>query len=320
MPSKSKKQLNFFKLVKAYVDNGSTGVVDMWKKLFPKKAMPNAIQLEKIIDVSKKINYSDLEDMVSGINGVDNDFGNKQDFKVGYWIKFDAFYSDYQGNKNKNTFIAKITRVRPDIKLVNFNSEDIYNKNGFKIAPVRRPNITSTDFMWLDFAYFDQIKEVSKDKKELIMKSEIRNIVRKTINEVSEDSNFATSQENKMLMRSLSQIIKQIKIRTHFTNEELMSEISKMLNQYDNENDINESDATKTNGLTIKHRDTGEDVSVKTGMLIQSATDETSKGKVKNVGINFETIPNRNNLNIYWYHGDKAGTTQKVDLNDVVAI
>jgi hypothetical protein len=262
MPAKSKKQLNFFKLVKAYVDSGPEGVMNMWGKLFPKRKPPTAEQLEKIVNTSKSIKPADLEDMVSGVDG-DEVFGNNKDFKVGYWMKFDSWYSTYQGQKKRGTFIAKIKRVRPDINLLNFNSEDIYSESGAKIAPVRRPRISSPDFIWLDFAYFDQIKETAKEKKDLTMKNEIRKLVREV---------------------------------------------------------LSEAEMQDTGGIKIKKINSDEEVTVKTGMLVQSSTDETSKGKVKNVGVNFDVIPHTNNLNIYWYHGDKAGTTQKVDLDDVVAM
>jgi len=182
MPSKTKKQLNFFKLVKAYKDNGPEGVMSMWGKLFPGRKMPTADNLEKITNVSDKIDYADLEDLASGVDG-DEVLGDSKEIKVGYWMKFDSWFSNHKGEKGKATFIAKIKSVRPDIKLVNFNSEDIYNKNGTKIAPVRRSKISSTERMWLDYAYFDQIKETAKDKKDLTMKNEIRKIVREVLSE-----------------------------------------------------------------------------------------------------------------------------------------
>lgn len=268
MPAKSKKQLNFFKLVKAYVDGGPEGVMGMWGNIFPNRKPPTAENLDKIIKVADKINYADLEDLISGVEGKDTDFGNKRDFKVGHWMKFESWFSTHQGQKRKKTFIAKITRVRPDINLVNFNHQDIYSENGNKMTPVKRPRFTNTDYQWLDFAYFDQIKETAKNKEELVMKNEIRKIVRESLTE-----SF-----------------------------------------------FNEAEKKDTGGVKIKKRNSDEEVSVKTNMHVQSAYDETSKGKIKNVGVNFDVIPHENNLIIQWYHGDKSGTEQTVDLEDVVAI
>ena len=188
--------------------------------------------------------------MASGLEGVD--------IKVGNWMLFDAYYRKTSGDVGKGTFIAKINKVVPNIKLVNFNSEDIYSKNGGKIAPLKRTKITSTNNMWLNFAYFDQIKETAKNKNDLIMLKEIRNIVRNCINEV-----------------------------------------------------MNES-------LEIQKRGSDEMVSVSTGMLVQKKSDE-SKGKIMNVGID-DSIPAKNNINIYWYHGDLSGTEQTVYPEDILAM
>ncbi len=258
MPSKSKKQLNLFKLVKAYTDNGFLGLNNLWGKLYPNRKLSD-YEIEKIENISKTINYSDLEDMASGIVG-DESFGDSREFKVGYWMKFEAWYLNYKGEKNKNTFITKISRVRPDIKLVNFNSDELYNKNGIRISPVKRSRITDLDNVWLDFAYFDQIKETAKTKDELVMKNEIRKMVRNLLSETFESE-----------------------------------------------------------GLKIKKRNSNEEVNVKTGMLVQKKSDE-SKGKIKNVGINHDTIPAKNNINIEWYHGDLAGTSQTINPEDIEAI
>jgi hypothetical protein len=176
MPSKTEKQLNLFKIVKAYVDGGRTGLMGMWKDLYPNRDFSDD-EFEKIIRISKGIDYADLEDMASGIEG-DEVLGDKKDIKVGYWMKFEAWFSNYKGEKRKGTFIAKITKVSPSIEIANFNSEDIYNKNGSKIAPLKRTRILDADRMWLDFAFFNQILETAKNKEELVMKNEIRKIVR----------------------------------------------------------------------------------------------------------------------------------------------
>jgi hypothetical protein len=250
MPSKSKKQLELFRLVKAYVDDGPDGFVIAWKNTYPTRDYPDTDTIEKVVKISETIKYSDLEDMASGLEGVD--------IKVGNWMLFDAYYRKTSGDVGKGTFIAKINKVVPNIKLVNFNSEDIYSKNGGKIAPLKRTKITSTNNMWLNFAYFDQIKETAKNKNDLIMLKEIRNIVRNCINEV-----------------------------------------------------MNES-------LEIQKRGSDEMVSVSTGMLVQKKSDE-SKGKIMNVGID-DSIPAKNNINIYWYHGDLSGTEQTVYPEDILAM
>jgi hypothetical protein len=144
MPSKTEKQLNLFKIVKAYVDGGRTGLIGMWKDLYPNRDFSDD-EFEKIIRISKGIDYAYLEDMASGIEG-DEVLGDKKDIKVGYWMKFEAWFSNYKGEK--------------------------------KIAPLKRTRISDADRMWLDFAFFNQVLETAKNKEELIMKNEIRKIVR----------------------------------------------------------------------------------------------------------------------------------------------
>ena len=175
MPSKSKKQLELFRLVKAYMDDGPDGFVIAWRNTYPTRGYPDTDTIEKVVKISETIKYSDLEDMASGLEGVD--------IKVGNWMLFDAYYRKASGDKGKGTFIAKIKKVVPNIKLVQFNSEDIYSKNGGKIIPLKRTKITSTNRMWLDFAYFDQIKKTAKNKNDLTMLNEVRKIIRETIEE-----------------------------------------------------------------------------------------------------------------------------------------
>lgn len=175
MPSKSKKQLELFRLVKAYVDGGPDGFVIAWRNMYPTREFPDVNTIEKVVKISETINYSDLEDMASGLEGVD--------IKIGNWMLFDAYYRKQSGDVGKGTFIAKIKKVVPNIKLVQFNSEDIYSKNGGKITPLKRTKITSTNRMWLDFAYFDQIKKTAKNKNDLAMLNEIRKIIRETLEE-----------------------------------------------------------------------------------------------------------------------------------------
>lgn len=259
MPSKTKKQLNFFKLVKAYVDGGAKELMITWKNMYPSK-YPSVKLTEKIKNVAKKINYSDLEDMASGIVG-DEVLGDERDIKVGRWMKFETSYSDYHNRIFKGIFIAKIKNIRPKEKIAIFNPNDIFSIRGNRIPTLKRAeNATTTENIWVDYTHFNQIIEIAKTKEELIMKNEFRKLVRELISEEFESA-----------------------------------------------------------GLKIKKRNSNEEVNVKTGMLVQKKSDE-SKGKVKNVGINYDTIPATNNINVQWYHGDLAGTHQTVNPEDIEAI
>ena len=48
MPSKSKKQLELFRLVKAYVDDGPDGFVIAWKNTYPTRDYPDTDTIEKL--------------------------------------------------------------------------------------------------------------------------------------------------------------------------------------------------------------------------------------------------------------------------------
>lgn len=259
MPSKNKKQLNLFKLVKSYVDSDLGGLFDEWNKIFPKRKITQK-DIEKIKTISNNIKYEDLEDFVSGVES-DDVLGELKDVKVGYWVKFDAKYTNSYGLIVSNPLIVKIKQVIPSLQLAKFNPEEIYNKNGVRIAPLKKSQYDITERMWLDSLYFNQIKDIARNKKDLIMKNEIRKIVRETLNET----------------------LKQ-----------------------------------ETGGLKIQKRNSDEQVSVKTGMLVQKKSDE-SKGKIVNVGID-DSIPAKNNINIEWYYGDLSGTKQTVYPEDIIAI
>ncbi len=176
MPSKTKKQLELFRLVKAYVDDGPDGFIITWRNTYPTRGYPDRNTIEKVVKISENIKYSDLEDMASGLEGVD--------IKVGNWMLFDAYYRKSDGKKGNGTFIAQIKKIVPSIELVEFNSNDIYSKNGGKIIPLKRTKVNNSDKMWLDFAYFNQIKETAKNKNDLVMKNEVRKVVREAIKEV----------------------------------------------------------------------------------------------------------------------------------------
>ena len=259
MPSKNKKQLNLFKLVKSYVDNGLSGLFNEWNEIFPKRKITQK-DIEKIKTISNNIKYEDLEDFVSGIVG-DEVFGDVKDVKVGYWVKFDTEYEKPYGIITKTTLIVKVKQIIPSLQLAKFNPEEIYNKNGVRITPLKKAHYYTSENIWLDSLYFNQIKDIARNKKDLIMKNEIRKIVRETINE-------ALKQD--------------------------------------------------TGGLKIKKRNSDEEISIQTGMLVQKKSDE-SKGKVLNVGID-NSMPAKNNINIQWYYGDLSGTKQTVYPEDIVAI
>lgn len=195
MPSKTKKQLNFFKLVKAYVDGGPKEFMITWKNMYASN-YPSVKVVEKIKDVAEKINYADLEDMTSGIEGEDV-LGDKRDIKVGYWIKFEAPYRDYRNNLSKGTFITKINKIRPQEKIVQFSSEDLHSIRGARIGAVKRAyGATTVENLWIDFAHFNQIKETAKTKEELTMKNEIRKIVRDLLSEEFESAGLKIKKRN----------------------------------------------------------------------------------------------------------------------------
>lgn len=180
MPSKNKKQFNLFKNVKAFVDGGENLLLKTWRETNPGRKITDEdfIKIKKIAD---SIKYADLEDLTSGIIG-DETLGNVLEVKVGYWMKFKSKYK--VGNLEKeNVFIAKIAKVRPDEKIASFNYQDIYNKNAIKINPLKRINASSTEQIWLDYVHFNQIQETAKSKEELIMKNEIRKLVRNILEE-----------------------------------------------------------------------------------------------------------------------------------------
>ena len=151
-----------------------------WKETNPGRTLTGD-EFEKIKKIANSINYADLEDLTSGIVG-DEVLGNQLEIKVGYWMKFKTKYKS--GNIEKEgTFIAKITKLRPNEKIAIFNPQDIYNINAVKINPLKRTNASTAEQIWLDYVFFNEIKEIAKSKDELIMKNEIRKLVRSILNE-----------------------------------------------------------------------------------------------------------------------------------------
>ena len=171
MPSVSKSQLNYFKLVKAHKDGGINGFFSKWKELYNNRPFPDRNYINKLIKTSKTINPADLEDMASGVKG-DDILGEKRDFKVGYWAKFNGVYRDMHDEVKEGEFIAQIDRINPSIKLVNFKSDGLYNKNGIQIMPLKRAIVNHPEFQFLDYVYFKDIIETAKTKDELVMKKD----------------------------------------------------------------------------------------------------------------------------------------------------
>jgi len=196
MPSKNKKQLNLFKNVKAFVDGGENLLLKTWRETNPGRKITDEdfIKIKKIAD---SIKYADLEDLTSGIVG-DETLGNILEVKVGYWMKFKSKYK-FGNLEKENVFIAKITKVRPEEKIAIFSYQDIYNKNAIKINPLKRTNASSTEQIWLDYAHFNQIQETAKTKEELIMKNEIRKLIRNILAE-----SFSKDNENIKLNEDLT--------------------------------------------------------------------------------------------------------------------
>lgn len=87
MPSKNKKQLNLFLLVKAFKENGEIGVKRQLKHLEGYKPRLTAKYMEKLAKTALSITSADLIDMTSGIKG-DNPLGDVKELKAGYWALF----------------------------------------------------------------------------------------------------------------------------------------------------------------------------------------------------------------------------------------
>jgi hypothetical protein len=167
MPSKSKKQQNYFRLIKAYADGGYKEFFGTWKRIFGNRPYPNSDYINKVIDISKKIKYADLEDLSSGVEG-ESVVGDTRDIKVGYWALFSGRYRNSRGEPKENTFISKIKRVDHNNKIVNFDIYDFYNRFGGMIEVPRRLVVTHPEFQLLDYAYFKDILKTGKNKKDVV--------------------------------------------------------------------------------------------------------------------------------------------------------
>jgi hypothetical protein len=166
MPSKSKKQQNYFRLIKAYKDGGYKELFGTWRSIFGNRPYPDSDYINKIIETSKKIKYADLEDLASGVEG-EPVVGDTRDIKVGYWALFKGRYRNSKGEPSEGVFVSRIKRVDNNNGIANFNINDFYNRFGAKTEVLRRVSVTHPEFQWLDYAYFKDIIKTGKDKKDV---------------------------------------------------------------------------------------------------------------------------------------------------------
>jgi len=84
MPSKSKKQLELFRLVKAYVDDGPDGFVITWRNTYPTRGYPDTDTIEKVVKISETIKYSDLEQNFDGVTQMYEGLTELEDSLIDY--------------------------------------------------------------------------------------------------------------------------------------------------------------------------------------------------------------------------------------------
>src|SRR3972149_2287763 len=169
MPSKNKKQLNFFLLVKAYKESGENGVFRQLKHLEGYKPRLTPTYMNKLIKTAESIADSDLIDMTSGVEG-ENPLGDTRNLKVGYWALFTGKYKP-AGSKDEipkeGEFIAQIKKVDNAKGLVEFNQKGFRNKYGNTIFIPRRAVVINQEFQYLDYALFDNVIRTGKNPQEL---------------------------------------------------------------------------------------------------------------------------------------------------------
>lgn len=166
MQAKSKKQLNYFRLVKSYKDSGYKGLFNTWKEIFGRRPFPPSEYINKIVDTSQKIKDSDLLDLTSGVEG-EAVVGDKRDIKVGYWALFNGRYRDSKGIPKEGKFIAQIKKVDFNNSIANFNRFEFYNRFGARTETPYRVVVTNPEFQFLDYAYFKDIIKTGKSVKEI---------------------------------------------------------------------------------------------------------------------------------------------------------
>lgn len=184
MPSKNRKQFNFFLLVKAYKENGDIGVKRHWKFLEGYKPRLTPAYMEKLIKTANSITDADLIDKTSGVEGNDP-LGDVRELKPGYWALFRGKYKvpgQTDEIPKEGEFIAQIKNVNQQKGVVNFNHNGFRNKYGQTMIIPKRANASSLEFMYLDYALFDNViktgrspEEISEEK--VSMEESIRKIV-----------------------------------------------------------------------------------------------------------------------------------------------
>jgi hypothetical protein len=174
MPSKNKKQLNFFLLVKAYKENGEIGVKRQFNHLEGYKPRLTVDYMKKLIKTANTIQPADLIDMTSGIED-DNTLGDKRDLKVGYWALFRGKFkpaSSINEIPQEGEFVAQIKRVDNSKGVVNFNQNGFRNKYGNTMVIPRRANVSNPDFIYLDYALFNNVIKTGKTPQEVAKQKE----------------------------------------------------------------------------------------------------------------------------------------------------
>jgi len=191
MPSKNNKQLNFFRLVKAYKDNGDMGVYKQHKHLEGYKPMLTPSYMEKIVKTANSISGADLIDMTSGIVG-DNPLGDNRDIKAGYWALFRGKYKtpgQTDEVPKEGEFIALIKRVDNQKRVVNFHYDGFRNKYGQTTIIPKRANVSNPEHMYLDYALFDNIIRTGKTPQEVAQpKESLEESIRKIVREFLKNS------------------------------------------------------------------------------------------------------------------------------------
>jgi len=190
MPSKNTKQLNFFLLVKGYKEGGTIGLQRALKLLKGYKPKLTTSYLAKLIDTANRIKEADLVDLTSGIEG-QNPLGDNREIKAGYWALFRGKYKvpgQTDEVPREGEFIALIKRVDNQKKVVNFHHDGFRNKYGQTMIIPKRANVSSVEFMYLDYALFDNIIKTGKTPQEVAEPKEIMKEIRKTVQNILKES------------------------------------------------------------------------------------------------------------------------------------
>ena len=168
MPSNSKKQLNFFKLVKSYKKSGLIGFVGMWKEIYGSRPYPERDYLKKIYDTAEKMTFEQLDDFTVGVVGEEP--LKQVSPKIGQWALFRSYYIDIYNKEKRGWFLGKITYINDANKYVIFNEDWIYNTRGQYIGSIRKKSSfsLSTEKKYVKFAYYKDIKETSENISNLI--------------------------------------------------------------------------------------------------------------------------------------------------------